>query len=535
MPEMHHNLFNKLRDAHWLVNAPAFAPAFCVLVLLSLAPYLVNIAADCPPASEEARTKVSTVVVARPWREQDTRDIEAYLTEAYSKKGNPLFCKTDNWWRLFKIDFDRNLASIRRGWSANDAKSEDDNLRSLQEIGATVMKEKGRILSSDLEADESIGKLDNNLSRIEQDVRRIRNTSNSILSLSAREATARLYWISSISILFVISAVVTLVGAWIILDIVLERRNLGERAFLLIALTGTFVGLASLVLQPVVGKTIFAGVLQLPESDDFYYFIPNNILSYLNQHLMPGLDGLLALARAWTLVACLVLIAAVTACLWLTPHERRLFWQDPDEGLQEAPLSAGVFNRGEEAGRPDDTRVTSTPDPQEAVEPEDDEAAASSTRMKAPDPYALPARRLLRAWQRFQVAIVAAALLLIVAVNQVVALYQWPLSLLSQPAEAEADELASTMAEAVAQLGKGFGVAGTLLLAALLVPAAVVLWRRAWHLALTANETAEDGSAWLSKWHLSYSPWGLLGQIATILAPAATALAGIQLSNFVGN
>jgi hypothetical protein len=253
--------------------------------------------------------------------------------------------------------------------------------------------------------------------------------------------------------------------------------------------------------------------LRLPDSDEFYYFFPNNILSYLNQHMLPGVESLLSLATVWTSVACLVLLAAVTACLWLPRDERALFSEDPDARLPASPLRSNRSNPNDQATQ------------------SEEEGAADS---KKPDPYARSARRLLRAWQRLQVVIVAAALLLIVETNQVIALLQWPLSLLPKKAGAEATDLASAMSAAVAELGKGFGVAGTLLLAALLVPAALILWRRAWHLALTAKENAAEASEWLSKWNLSYSPWGLLAQIATVFAPVATAIAGLEVTKFIG-
>jgi hypothetical protein len=208
------NLFEKLKDRSrekvwkdrsWLVNVQAFTPAVCVLILLSLAPYLVNIAADCPPANQEARTKVSTVEVGRPRREQDTRDVEAYLTEAYSRKGNPLFCKTENWWRLFKLDFDQNLARIRQGWSESDAKSMEEEIALLQDMQKEIVKKKSTAKT------EEITTIDGTLSIVEQDIVELQNKPRKILAISAKEASGRLYWISSLAILFVTSAVVTLV------------------------------------------------------------------------------------------------------------------------------------------------------------------------------------------------------------------------------------------------------------------------------------------------------------------------------------
>jgi hypothetical protein len=261
-------LWNKARNGKWLVNLPTFAPAVCVLVLVTLAPYLVNIAADCPPANPQARYRVSTVDVPRPWRKEDQDNLDEYLTEAYSRKGNPLFCKTEQWWPLFKSGFDESLALIRQGWTEEDSKSNEKALNPIIQNQKALQSKLEKILHTNEEraADQTTSITDqitvlNEQLRIAQErISELRGKPDAILTVAAREAAARLFWIWSLAILFVTSAIVIGVGCWIIVDIILDKETYFEQSALLIALTTLFVFLGALGLKPVAGIFFWGGI-----------------------------------------------------------------------------------------------------------------------------------------------------------------------------------------------------------------------------------------------------------------------------------
>jgi hypothetical protein len=309
-----------------------------------------------------------------------------------------------------------------------------------------------------------------------------------------KEAKAHLVWLASF-VSKVIVCVAAIVGlAWIIVvqleDFCFDQNwayqgwsVLGLGALLassfLCTVVAFFVTQVGLQLTMLPGLTLF-----IPTATGFYG-PDDTVLTYVHSTLLPASSHLIEFSEKLNALAVLMLSVAVTLTLFQHPTQAQ-------------------------------RRVT----------------------MERDEPYEA---FLTRCFQRLTVCIYLGALVLVVYVVELAARFAWPGALISPPPGAQSadlNQLYKDLADAFNQLSSqievGYGLAFSLILAALFFPAWTILRRRAWQLVRTIPNLASpaDQDKWLADHKMSFTTYQQFGQFLAILAPAGLGSLGAGLKLF---
>jgi hypothetical protein len=294
---------------------------------------------------------------------------------------------------------------------------------------------------------------------------------------ASREAKARVTWTGAIGLQIVMTVVAIAGALWIIGTSVEEQSAIPSPG--VAAPKNWLICLSIFAGAGAVGAIFVYGIFQfLYELVISRYLIPpsiwpiippfkDNISKYISEFLMPGADRLIWFANLLLSIGGVALLVGVSSTLLQRPDDKA-------------------------------NRIDAPPD------------AGSS------DPYQ---EFLTRCFERLRVAIYLG----VVCVAQVSSWYAWPVSLIPMAADTEPlGQLNKVINELAGQLGLEYGLAFTVVLIAIYVPAMVILRRRAWQLARSRNpgSSLDIQKDWLVKRNLAFSmPQAMLQSLA-LLSPA---------------
>ena len=306
------------------------------------------------------------------------------------------------------------------------------------------------------------------------------------LIASSREAKSRVIWTGAIGLQIVITVAAIAGAIWVIVTSVEEQsaarspgaavgvsappshlRQLGKFAIVMTVATV----IAYVVFEFFYGLAFSEYVVAPPK----WPIIPSfndNFSKYINEYIMPGVSGLIGVANILLGIGGIILIVAVSATLLQRPTDKT--------DRTKPPPAAGTNDVYQEF--------------------------------------------LTRCFERLKITVYIGAILLIVCVAQINAWYAWPASLIPFAAETEPlGQLSKALNETSGQLSLEYGLAFTLVLIAMYLPALVILRRRAWQLARARNPgtNIEANQKWLVERNLALSVPQTVMQSIILLSPAA--------------
>jgi hypothetical protein len=444
-----------------IANLAVIAPVLSAIFVVIVSRYVIVLPEDCPD---------QTVVVA-----------SAVSRSAEAQRGNPFFCKRKEWVELIRTAFAKSFNAIHEDVNGFEATPDpgrriEDRARDLAKL--TYDTEEQRLSGWNQAAlyGEVASSLKSWQTVAEQDL------WNKLAAVS-REAKARITWIGAICLQIVITFAAIAGSIWIISTSVEEQSAMpapqqqAPESYLIYLLIFVLVAIIALLLISLIVdfsyELLINNSLLPPPFWPLFPAIEDNLSRYVKELLMPGVAGLVKVANnlfSWVGIPLLVL--AVSSTLLQRPEER-------------------------------DSRKRRLP-----------------ARPHARDFYQ---EFLTRCFERLKVALYVGAIMLVVYVTQLNAWYAWPVSLLSPAADTEPlGRFGKAIADLSSQLGLEYGLVFTVLLAAIYLPALVILRRRAWQLARSRNPGSDMGAQqeWLAKRNLSISlPSGFLQAVA-LLSPA---------------
>jgi hypothetical protein len=293
-----------------------------------------------------------------------------------------------------------------------------------------------------------------------------------------REAKARLFWIGSFTVQVAVTFGTIFGMIWVLAvsiedhwyDESHQKRSTPRRYLgcLIAASTAAFAGIYILLFW-LIGLTSFREITWPPLWDSgFNLAVRDQLMDFVFPLLLPSGITLIKTADVFIFIAVILIAGAVTATAY------------------EHPCQAEV-------------RVSVRRD--------------------------LPYERLLtRCFQRLTVCIYFGAILLAACIAQVGARYLWLGSLLTSGEQAKKD-LSQAFIELGTQFQVEFGLIFSLILAALFVPAWIVLRRRAWQVvrAELPEASLAEQDKWLTERKMAFTGYQQFGQWVAILAPAGVA------------
>jgi hypothetical protein len=148
-------------------------------------------------------------------------------------------------------------------------------------------------------------------------------------------------------------------------------------------------------------------------------------------------------------------------------------------------------------------------------------------------------RYLIRCFERLNVCIYIGAGLLVAGVVHVTAEYSWPAAILGPPQAGEPKaELPEMLEKFANEMMFEYGLAFSVVLASMVLPAWVILRRRAWDVARGRNDPGKSTpelQKWLEDQGMGFTKLQKLAQIAALIAPLGTAELGTVLKSLFEN